>query len=103
MLGVLRPRWLALAALVAVIVGAGGLLAGESRYSPMAWLVAELLIIYAAILWSTPAIPPLSTVPADAARSSNDHLLAADTRRAADGDEQVGEPVAPTSDIEQPR
>ncbi len=103
MLGVLRPRWLALAALIAVIVGAVGLLAGEGRYSPMAWLVAELLIIYAAILWSTPTIPPLSTVPADAPLAPSDHLSAADTHAEADGDEHLREPASPTSDAERPQ
>lgn len=89
MSAVLRPRWLVLAALTAVIVGAAGLLAGEPRYSPMAWLVAELLIIYAAILWATPTIPPLSTLPTAATQVSSGDMLAGDTRLQEDVDEQA--------------
>ncbi len=82
----LRPRWLVLAALTAVIVGAGGLLAGDARYSPMAWLLAELLIIYAAILWATPTIPPLSTVPADAHQEGTNEQPAASVSVAGDAE-----------------
>ncbi len=65
----LTPRWVVGAALAAFLVGAVGLWSGEMRWSPLALLVGELLAIYAAILWTTPTIPPFSTRPVDTAES----------------------------------
>lgn len=60
----LTPRWLLAAALGAFVVGAIGLFAGEMKFSPLGLLLSELLLIYAAIVWTTPTIPPFSSRPA---------------------------------------
>ncbi len=61
----LTPRWVAVAALAAILLGTIGLWSGEMRWSSLGLLVGEILAIYAAILWTTPTIPPLSTRPAE--------------------------------------
>ena len=61
---ILTPRWVLAFALGAFLVGAAGLFAGEMKFSPLGLLISELLIIYAAILWTTPTIPPFSSRPA---------------------------------------
>lgn len=95
MVAMLRPRWLVLAALLAIIVGAVGLFLGEARYSPIALLVAELLLIYAAILWATPTIPPLSTLPPNAPRATSERVPAGDPRDEVGAHEQAaGSPPA---------
>lgn len=61
----LTPRAVAGAALALVLVAAVGLWSGEMRWSPLGLLGGELLAIYAAILWTTPTIPPFSTRAAE--------------------------------------
>lgn len=54
MLERVQPRWLAIAAGVAFIVGVIGLYAGFMSLSPVLLLIAILLTILAAILFTTP-------------------------------------------------
>lgn len=61
----LTPRKVAVAALAAVLLGTMGLWSGEMRWSSLGLLVGEILAIYAAILWTTPTIPPFSTRAAE--------------------------------------
>jgi|GEM_PF-3814304 len=73
MASLLRPHWLIIAALAAFVIGIGGLLAGYSRFSPVAIFVAELLTILAAILITTP-----SSASSPATSSETDTILSAD-------------------------
>jgi hypothetical protein len=55
---VLRPRWLLIAAAVAFVAGSVGIGIGWSSLGPLGLLIAEVLAILAAILLTTPALPP---------------------------------------------
>jgi hypothetical protein len=57
----LQPRRVLTAALVLSVAGALAVFAGAGRLGPMGLLLGELLAIYGLILWSTPAVPPLSS------------------------------------------
>ena len=60
MVGLLHPRWMIPAAIVALILGVVGLLAGYGRIAPLGILAGQILIILAAIKLTTPDIPPHS-------------------------------------------
>ena len=55
---VLRPHWLALGAVIALAVALAGFIAGWVYVSPMGLLVSEILLILAAITFTTPNLPP---------------------------------------------
>ena len=93
----LTPRWVVGAALAAVLVGAVGLYSGEMRWSPLGLLAGELLAIYAAILWTTPTIPPLSTRPA-VTPGSEQPADTTPTTHPEDADDVAQRPTSPASD-----
>ena len=72
MSALLRPRPVFGAAIGVLLLGVAAVFAGAERVGPMGLLLGELLLIYAAILWATPTIPPLSTRPVDVAGAPED-------------------------------
>lgn len=103
MYSLLTPRWVLSAALAAFLIGVVGLFAGELKFSPIGLLIGELLLIYGAILWTTPTIPPLSSRPTTTPRVVSDEPPAEEVPIESVPATAAAEPATPSDSADDAR